>query len=159
MLKQLVSLLSLLFSFLSMVSLKSTPWMCLPYMQIHLFNTRQNDNTSKTGTNWEFLKVEEIHFEANIIAQNYYRSCLHDLECENFLTGPRENVVPSATNSLHLSPSAYFCSIVLQAARRCLAISTPVTDPESPRRSAIMQSLAPDNQECITNKLHKHCIR
>ena len=43
----------------------------------------------------------------------------------------------------NISPSAYFCSIVLQAAKRCLATSTPVTKLESPRRSDIIQSLAP----------------
>ena len=68
---------------------------------------------------------------------------LHESESERNPTGITENVVPSATKSRHRSPSLYFCSIVLQAANRCLAASTPVTEPESPRRSSIIQSLAP----------------
>lgn len=60
------------------------------------------------------------------------------------LKGRRENVVPSETKSRQQSPRAYFCSIVRQAAKRCLAISTPVRDPKFPSISESMQSLAPD---------------
>lgn len=69
-----------------------------------------------------------------------------DFESERSITGMSENVVPSATKSRHLSPSAYFSIIVLQAAKRCLATSTPVTEPELPIRSNVIQSLAPEGK-------------
>lgn len=73
------------------------------------------------------------------------------------LTGKRENDVPSATKSRQRSPKEYFCNIVRQAARRALAMSTPVSEPVLPRRSANMHSLAPDRNGTVSlNKLQIH---
>ena len=69
------------------------------------------------------------------------------MQSEQNPLGITENAVPSATKSRHRPPIIYFCSIVLHAAKRCLATSTPATEPESPRRSKIIQSLAPEKKK------------
>lgn len=76
-----------------------------------------------------------------------------NVEPEWTLTGRREKLVPSATKRRQWPPRLYFCSMVLQAANRCFAMSTPVTEPELPRMSNIIQSLAPKRryQKWVTN--------
>ena len=81
-----------------------------------------------------------------LIFYNSVKNILQILEFDRAWTGKSENVVPSATNRRHRSPSAYFCNIVRQAASLCLATSTPVTVPELPRSSDIMHSLAPEQR-------------
>lgn len=141
-------LLELPFSSLSMFSLTSTPWISqdFPWMRIHLHDSRRNDNASKTG------KTISQHPQNWTFELRKYADKLHDLESVWSLIGTRENVVPSATKSRQRSPDSYFWSIVLQAARRCLETSTAVTEPESPRRSNIIQSLAPEDKRHMRNK-------